>query len=122
MIDHHLDSAAGVLTLHPQGPLSRADFAELAAVVDPQIEQHGDLTGLVIDAAHFPGWDGFGALITHLRFVRDHHRHVRRIAVVTDSHLGDLAERLASHFVAAEFRHFPAGRTAEAKAWITGPQ
>ena len=34
----------------------------------------------------------------------------KKVAVVTDSHLGDVAERLASHFVSAEIRHFPAGQ------------
>ena len=40
------------------------------------------------------------------------------VAVVTDSHLGDLAERLASHFVSAEIRHFPEGQLEQARQWI----
>ncbi|WP_240430702.1 STAS/SEC14 domain-containing protein [Mycobacterium shigaense] len=58
--------------------------------------------------------------MTHLKFVRDHHQHVRKIAVVTDSQLGDLAEHLASHFVAADIRHFPAGQIEQAEGWIIG--
>ena len=38
-------------------------------------------------------------MITHFRFVRDHHKRVKKVAVVTNSHIGDVAERLASHFV-----------------------
>lgn len=117
MIDYHLDPATAVLTIRPESALEKDDFAELANVVDPQIEEHGDLSGLIIEAPRFPGWDSFGALVTHLRFVRDHHRHVKRIAVVTDSHLGDVAEHLASHFVAADIRHFPAGDIDEARRW-----
>lgn len=115
----HLDPATAVLTLQPQSALSTADFTELAHTVDPHIEAHGDLAGLIIEAPHFPGWDSFGALVTHLRFVRDHHRHVKKLAVVTDSHLGDAAEHIASHFVSAEIRHFPADGLADATAWIT---
>lgn len=120
MIDAHLDPATKVLTLRPQSALEIRDFVDLARTVDPQIEQHGDLAGLIIEAPHFPGWDSFGALVTHIRFVRDHHRHVKRIAVVTDSHLGDAAEHIAAHFVAAQVRHFPAEGIAEAREWISG--
>lgn len=119
MIDFTLDPQTAVLTIRPQSALEKSDFTALAEAVDPQIDEHGDLAGLIIEAAHFPGWDGFGALVTHLRFVRDHHQHVKKIAVVTDSHLGDAAERIASHFVAADIKHFPAGDIDAAKAWIT---
>lgn len=121
MIDFNLDTATGVLTLHPKAVLQQSDFTALGKAVDPQIEEHGDLNGLILDVDKFPGWDGFGALVTHLRFVRDHHKHVKKVAVVTDSHLGDAAEHLASHFISAEIRHFPAGEMDEAKAWIADP-
>jgi hypothetical protein len=118
MIDYHLDAATGVLTLHPKSALQKSDFSALAQAVDPQIEEHGDLSGLILDVDKFPGWDSFGSMVTHLRFVRDHHRHVKKIAVVTDSHLGDVAEHLAAHFVSAEIRNFPAGESSAAKDWI----
>lgn len=116
----HLDPATAVLTLRPDSALATSDFAELAKTVDPQIEEHGDLAGLILDVDRFPGWNSFGAMVTHLRFVRDHQKHVKKIAVVTDSALGDAAEHLASHFVSAEIRHFPSGGLADAKAWIAG--
>jgi hypothetical protein len=119
MIDFDFDQATRILWLTPESALDKVDFAKLANAVDPEIQSGGDLAGIIIDAPHFPGWDGFGALVTHLRFVRDHHQHVKKIAVVTDSHLGDFAERLASHFVSAQVRHFPGGQTAQARAWIS---
>jgi len=57
-------------------------------------------------------------MASHLRFVRDHHRRVNKIAVVTNSALGEVAEHLASHFVSAEIKRFPSGETAAAKQWI----
>jgi hypothetical protein len=118
MIDYHLDPATAVLTLRPESALQKSDFVELGKAVDPQIEEHGDLQGLILDVDKFPGWDSFGALVTHMRFVRDHHKHVKKIAVVTDSHLGDVAEHLAAHFVSAEIQHFPAGEMTQARNWI----
>ena len=105
--------------MQPKSPLEQDDFVKLAKAVDPYIEATGGLAGLIIEAPAFPGWDSFGTMVTHFRFVRDHHKRVKRIAVVTDSSMGDVAERLASHFVSAEIRHFPAGQIEAARQWIS---
>jgi hypothetical protein len=107
-----------VLYARLSGPLAAEDFARLAGAVDPHIEAKGGLAGIVVEADGFPGWDSFGALVSHLRFVRSHHERVGKVAIVTDSALGDVAERLASHFVSAEIKHFPAGQAAAAESWI----
>ncbi|MFY9767460.1 MAG: STAS/SEC14 domain-containing protein [Mycobacterium sp.] len=118
MIEYNLDTAHSILLVHPKSALDKNDFAELTKAVDPQIEATGDLAGLIIDAPSFPGWDSFGTMVTHLRFVQDHHKRVKKVALVTDSHIGDVAERLASHFVAAKVRHFPGEQLEQARRWI----
>lgn len=120
MIDHEMDSAHSILQVRLTSALTKDDFVELAKVVDPQIEATGGLAGLILDAPGFPGWDSFAAMLTHFRFVRDHHKHIKKVAVVTDSHIGDVAEHLGSHFVSATIRHFPAGQIDQAREWITG--
>ena len=120
MLDHRLDAATGILHLHPKGALEKEDFVKLARTVDPHIEKQGALAGVIIDAARFPGWDSLGAMAAHVRFVRDHHRKVRKIAVVTDGAIGSAAEKLASHFVAATVKRFQAGETKAAEDWILG--
>ena len=122
MIDAQLDAASSILYLRPKAALAQEDFAALGRIVDPYLETHGSLAGIVVEAAAFPGWDSFGALVAHVRFVRDHHRRVRRIAVVTDAALGDVAEKLGSHFVAAEIQHFPAGQLDAARRWVLAPR
>jgi hypothetical protein len=118
MIEHTLDTTHSILHLRPKSALEQGDFAQLAKAVDPHIEKTGDLAGLIIEAPGFPGWDSLGAMVAHFRFVRDHHRRIRKLAVVTDSAMGNVAQRLASHFVAAEIRHFSAGQLEAAKQWI----
>src|SRR4249919_812320 len=118
MLQHELLRDRGILILKPEGALRAEDFAALAAVVDPYIEQNGELNGLVIDAPSFPGWDNFAALVSHLRFVRDHHRQVRRIGVVSDSPVLTTLPKIASHFESAEVRTFPANDRAAALSWI----
>ena len=118
MIKFDMDKANAIVTVRPESSLKKQDFVELAKAVDPEIEAHGDLAGLIINAPSFPGWDSFGAMVTHFRFVRDHEKHVKKIAVVTDSHIGDFAAHLGSHFISAKIQQFPADQVEHARAWI----
>jgi hypothetical protein len=120
VLQHELLGDRGILILKPEGALRAEDFAALAGVVDPYIEQHGGMKGLVIEAPSFPGWENFAALVSHLRFVRDHHRLIRHVAVVSDSTLLAFAPKLANHFVSAEVRAFDGAERAAALAWIEG--
>jgi hypothetical protein len=118
MIEYTLDTEHSILLVQPKSALEQDDFVKIAKAVDPHIETTGGLAGLIIETPSFPGWKSFGAMVNQFRFVRHHHKRIKRIAVVTDSHLGDVAEHLTSHFVSAEIRHFPAGQIEEAKQWI----
>jgi hypothetical protein len=72
----------------------------------------------MIVADRFPGWDSFGALVGHIRFVREHHRRVRRIAAVSDGAILSVLPALARHFVQAEVRHFPFAERDAAMQWL----
>jgi len=120
MIEHRLDAQHSILHIKPTSALKEEDFARLAKAVDPQIEKTGGLAGLIVEVSAFPGWDSLGALAAHFRFVRDHHKRVRKVAIVTDAPIGSVAEKLAAHFVAAQIKHFPAGQAGAAQKWILG--
>jgi hypothetical protein len=119
MLDHELLGEKGLLFIRPRGPLRAEDFTALASVVDPYIEGHGALRGIMVEASSFPGWESFAALVSHLRFVRDHHQLVGKIALVSDSSALALAPQLAKHFVKAEVRHFHANERQAALAWLS---
>ena len=121
MLHFELDRGLGLLLLEPEGALSADDFAALTRTIDPYLEQQGKLTGLMIEAPAFPGWKDFSALLSHLRFVRDHHRRIRRIAVVSDSRFLSVAPQFASHFVGAELKPFGAAEREAALAWLKSP-
>ena len=95
MLTFELLRDKGILVVHPEGPLAAVDFQAVAREVDPWIEAHGRLKGLLVEAATFPGWESFGALVEHLRFVRDHHRNIDRVAAVSDSAFLRIAPRIA---------------------------
>ena len=118
MIKAELDKTKGILHARPSGPLEAADFDRLAALADPYIEKKGELAGLIIEAKEFPGWKNLAGMIRHFRFVRNHHRKIRRVAFVTDARLGKIAEKLGRHFVAAKVRRFPTGHAGAARTWL----
>jgi len=110
----------GIAMLEPDGALSQQDFESAAAIIDPFIEASDKLNGVIIHTKAFPGWDSFAALLGHLKFVRDHHRKLSRVAIATDSVLGNLAESVAGHFVQAEVKHFRFGDFQQARLWVLG--
>ena len=99
MLSVQINEVNGIALFELLGPLSERDFKSTIRVVDPWIEKNGRLKGLIIYTKSFPGWESFGALSSHLIFVREHHTKISRVAFVTDSAVGNVAEKIASHFV-----------------------
>ena len=118
MIRFELLRDAGVLVLEPKSTLSAEDFHEVSRTIDPYIREKGKLTGLLIEAASFPGWDSFGALIEHLKFVHDHHRNIDRVAIVTGDAFLKIAPTIAQHFAHPEIRVFASGERVKALEWL----
>jgi hypothetical protein len=118
MISYELDENAGVLTVRPEGKLETQDFLTLSEVVDPFIEERGRMNGIIIVTEKFPGWEDFNGMLGHMRFVRNHHRKIAKVAIVTDSKIADVAESLGKHFVKASIKHFSFKDFESAKRWI----
>jgi hypothetical protein len=118
MVEFELLKDRSVLVLRPGGPLTADDFRRIAQAVDPYILAKGRLTGVLIDSPAFPGWESFGALIEHMKFVRSHHQKIERIAVVTNSEILKLAPRVAEHFAHPAFKVFGGGDRDAALAWL----
>jgi hypothetical protein len=120
MLKHQLLRTEGVLILTPESPLESTDFEKLAQEIDPYIDANGKLHGLMIDAESFPGWKDFAGLVAHLRFVKNHHQKVQKVAVVSDSGFLAFAPKIAGHFVQADLRHFSRSQREDALHWLTG--
>ena len=118
MIRHRIMETEGILVLEPISALSADDFRGLTSSVDTYLTEHPTLHGMLIHAQNFPGWESFAGLSAHLRFVREHHRKIERIALVTDSPLGTVAPTLAQHFVSAQIRGFAYSEFEEALQWL----
>lgn len=121
MVTFELLKDKGILVVTPHGPLAAEDFANLAKEVDPYIGEKGGLNGLMLcPGDKFPGWENFTAMLAHFKFVKNHHRKIRKIAAVTDSKFLTIAPKIASHFVNAEVKHFDSKDKGKAMEWLEG--
>jgi hypothetical protein len=118
MIQIKLDKEAGIVTVTPSDPLNEQDFTLLAGKVDPYIEKEGKLNGLVIQVESFPGWEDFAGLLSHLKFVREHHKKIEKVAAVTDGKIVSIMPRIVDHFVNAKVKYFPYESLDEAISWV----
>ena len=120
-ISHRLLPESGVIVVEVKQALRAQDFDSLAFTADAWIEAHGDLQGLVIHAREFPGWENLASFLRHVRFVREHHRKVKRIALAADTKLASLAPSIAEHFIQAEVKSFGYDELDAAIAWAERP-
>ena len=116
-ITHRLLPEAGVIVVEVKHALRAGDFDALSATADQWIKEKGTLNGMVVHAHHFPGWENLAGLIQHVRFVKDHYKKIRRIAVVSSARLATLAPSIAEHFVEAEIQNFAYDKLDDAIAW-----
>jgi hypothetical protein len=119
-VSHRLLPDLGVIVVEVGQALRSQDFDALAFTADTWIEAHGDLQGLVIHAREFPGWENLGSFFRHMRFISDHHRKIKRIAVAADTKLASLAPSVAEHFIQAEVKSFGYDALDSAIAWAAG--
>jgi hypothetical protein len=115
---HELRSEEGILILSPEGPLQSEDFTRMAGVVDEYITEHGALTGVMIYAESFHGWEDFGALISHFRFLKNNHGDIGKVAAVTDSQFLAVMPKIVDHFISAQVRHFDFDDRQAALDWL----
>ena len=118
MINAKLLREESLLVVSPEDKLDSTDFERLRLLVDPYIEAHGELKGLLIDAESFPGWEDFSSLLEHLRFVRDYQQRIQQVAAVTDNGFLAILPKVADYFAAAEVRHFNYRDRDQALNWL----
>lgn len=118
MLDFELLSDEGILRVSPASPILVRDFVQLTEVVDRYLTTHERLNGILISTDTLPGLEDFAAQVTLLTFLRDHHRHIPKIAVLANDSLGGLLPPIAAHFEAADIRQFAVDQQQAACDWI----
>ena len=119
MLNHELRLDERLLVLRPDGPLEASDFAIVQNLVDAGVAKNGTLRGVLIHADQgFPGWKDFAALVAHLKFVKDHHRQIEKIAVVVDGGVTAIMPSIADHFIHAQVKHLALAHEDAAWNWL----
>jgi len=118
MLNTILDTQNKIVTLQPHGALKKEDFDNAVKIIDPFIAEHGKLNGVIIYTETFPGWEDFAAFNRHLVFIKNHHKEIKKLALVTNSLVGDFGEMVSGHFVEAVVKNFDFDQLEAAKEWI----
>jgi hypothetical protein len=113
MLDKPILESDGIVVLKPEVAPSHQDFTEVRAAVDAYLGNHSMIHGVLIS-----GWDGFKGLIDQIRFIRDYHTKIERVALVSDTYVPPGAEAVAQHFVGATIKHFSNAEQAMALSWL----
>jgi hypothetical protein len=115
----HIDIRArdNVFIVTPEGSISADQIDDLATRVNTYINETDRVPNLVLHTKSVPHWSNFNALKTHLRFIKNHHRVVAKVAIVSDVKLLWLAKSLVDHFVGAKVRRFDEEAIDDAIAW-----
>ena len=108
----------GIVVIEPHKPLSEKDFEYLNSIIDPYLQNHKKLNGVVIKIKQFPGWDSLASIKAHFDFVKKHHEKTKRLAFVTDSSFIELFEHVARFVVHPEVKEFAYDKVEEAIEWI----
>jgi stage II sporulation SpoAA-like protein len=108
----------GIFAITPDGPLDNADFELLTAELGRFLASNQKVAGIMIRAKSFPGWRSFRAFLSHLRFVAAHHRHIERIAVVTNSRFLKIIPHVARYVVRPRIKLFGSQEEGSALAWL----
>ena len=119
MLSYELVRDKGILVIMPEGPLRTEDFQALSQAVDDYIVSEGALTGVMISAERFPGWEDFSGFLSHVRFIKENNRDIDKVAAVTDSAFMSIMPRVVDLFISANVRNFTIAERDEAMAWLT---
>jgi hypothetical protein len=72
----------------------------------------------LIHATSFTGWKDFGALLAHLKFLKQYLHRIEKVAVVANGAIANIIPNIASHFVHAQVQHFDLAREDAAWSWL----
>jgi SpoIIAA-like len=106
-----------IFVLTPAKAITSDDIAQLNRQINDYINAHDKVPNLVLRAERVPVWENFEALTDHIKFVRNHHRLVKKVAIVSDAKLVWLVRPVVDSFTGAKVRRFSADAFDKAYAW-----
>ena len=122
MVSYKIMEKEAILIATPKSCISVEDFDNIRKDVDLFLQTHDSIEGLIVYAKEFSGWENFSSLINHLKFVKEHHKVIKKIAFVTNDTILTFVPNIAKHFVNAQIKNFEYEDMNKAMKWIKEPQ
>jgi hypothetical protein len=112
----------GVLVVESNGPLNSGDFGKLGLVVDPWVEAHGRLRGIVAQSPNVSGLRDIRNMIQHIRFAQLQRSGLDRVAYVSDRLFPKVLSKLAGHMIDTKLEVFNVKSLPQAILWASTVQ
>lgn len=117
MINVDIKERENVFIVSSDAEITAEAIVGLSKTLNDYINMHDRVPNLVFRAHTVPHWKNFDALKHHFQFVRNHHKLIKKIAVVSDSKLIWLVRPIVDHFTGAKVRRFPEKAFDDAVNW-----
>ncbi len=117
MIEIDIRKSENLFVMSAEGAVGAADFKSLGEAIDGYINEHDEIPSLVFRLNGLPHWKDLGALIAHFRLVKDHHRIIPKVAIVSDSGALAVIRPFVDQFTGAKIRRFPSNAFEDAVNW-----
>lgn len=110
------------LTVQINQSLSKDMLSTLKGEIDKFINEHDHVPNLVISCKTAPHWGSFGVFTDHMKIVHDHHKLIKKVALVSDNTVFSVLPSIVDHFVGAKLRHFGESDFEKAVEWANKPE
>ncbi|WP_138936675.1 STAS/SEC14 domain-containing protein [Roseovarius arcticus] len=110
-----------VLRVQINQSLSKDMVSTLRGEIDGFINEHDHIPNLVISCMTAPRWDSLRAFADYVDMVHDHHKLIKKVALVGDNAMFSVLPKLVDHFVGAKLRHFKKEDLTGAVEWANEP-
>jgi hypothetical protein len=117
MINIDIKERENIFVLTPDGAIGADDIAAVNEQVNTYINTCDRIPNLVVRASSLPHWKDFQALAAHFKFIKNHHKVVKKVAIVSDSSLIWLIRPIVNQFTGAKVRRFPERAFDDAVNW-----
>jgi len=116
VIEKLIESEGRIVGFRAVGKITKEDYRRLSEEVAAVVDREGAL-GLLIDLERFEG-ESPRAWAADLKFGKDFHREIARMAIVGDRSWERLLAAAADPFYARESRYFHTADREAAWAWL----
>lgn len=118
MLNVTLQPNYGVVIFELDGQLSVQDFIHAAHKIDPYIDHAGGFKGGLVCVQGWPIWESLAAFNQHLAFIRNHHHHMAKVAIVSDSTSFKLFAPIYGASLQCQIKCFSLAAIESGKKWI----